>query len=146
MAEKKVYFDDVKEGDEIPSLVKGPITKEQIANYADSSGDYNPIHVNEEFGKKAGLGGVIGHGLLSYGFLGQMMTDWLPKPTDLKKLGVRFSSIVKPGDTITNKGKITKKYEKEGECYVECEVFAENQRGEKTVVGTAVATLPSRGK
>jgi len=139
-----VHYEDVNVGDEIPPLEK-TITKEQLIEYADASLDYNPIHVVDDFAKKAGLGGVIGHGLLSLAFLAQMLTDWIEKPTDLKKLSVRFVGMTRPGDKITSKGKITNKYEKDGVGYVECELVSENQKGQKTVTGKATVVLPRKG-
>ncbi|WP_456487031.1 MaoC family dehydratase [Candidatus Alkanophaga liquidiphilum] len=140
---RELYFEDVSEGYEIPPLVRD-ITRSRILKYADAGGDYNPIHVNEEFAKKVGLGGIIAHGMLSYAFLVQMMTNWLPKPTYLKRLGVEFRAMVFPGDVVTCKGKVVRKYVKDGENYIECEIWCENQKGEKTTIGMAVATLPSR--
>lgn len=140
---KEIYFEDVNIGDEIPFLIK-TITKEQILDYADASGDYNPIHVDEESAKKAGLGGIIAHGLLSFAFVTQLITDWLPDPMNLKKIGVRFSSMVRPGDKLTIKGKLKDKYKRDGLNYVDFEVVSENQKGEKTIVGKATATLPSK--
>ena len=54
----RVYFDDVKVGDELPPLVKGPIQQIQLTRYAWASGDFNPIHQDDEFARAAGMGGV----------------------------------------------------------------------------------------
>jgi hypothetical protein len=52
----------------------------------------------------------------------------------------------KPGDTLLCKGKVTKKYVKGGEHLVDCEVWVENQRGEKFTPGEATAALPTRSR
>ncbi len=140
---KEIYYEDVNVGDEIPALKK-TITSEQILDYADASGDYNPIHVDEEFGKKAGLGGIIAHGLLSFAFITQLMTDWLPDPMNLKKIWARFVNMVRPGEEFTIKGKVKEKYTKDGLNYVDCELTSENQKGEKAIIGRATAVLPSK--
>jgi len=140
---KEVYYEDVKVGDELPALKK-TITKEQILNYADACGDYNPIHVDEESAKKAGLGGIIAHGLLGFASVIQLITDWLRDPMDLKKIVVRFTSMVRPGDVLSIKGTIKDKYVKDSLNYVDCEVVSKNQRGEKTIIGKATAILPSK--
>lgn len=142
---KEIFFEDVNRGDELPSLKK-TVTKEQILDYADASGDYNPIHVDEESAHKAGLGGIIAHGLLSFAFLTQLMTDWLQDPMDLKKIGVRFVDMVRPGDELTIKGRVKEKYIKDGLNYVDCELVSENQIGDKTIIGNATAILPSRSE
>ena len=51
----KVYAEDVNVGDELPPLVKGPIQQIQLTRYAGASGDFNPIHQDDEFAKAAGV-------------------------------------------------------------------------------------------
>lgn len=144
MAKMRVYYDDVKVGDEVPTLVKKPTTR-QLVKYAGASGDYYEIHYDAQFAVNAGLkDGVIVHGLLTAGWMAQMMTDWIPSPTALKKFSVSYRAMARPGDTIACKGTIVNKYEKDGEHLVDCEISAENQRGEKCAVGTATAALSTR--
>jgi acyl dehydratase len=144
MAKQPVYYDDLNVGDTIPTLVKKPTTR-QLVQYAGASGDYYEIHYDHHFAVKAGLqDGVIVHGLLTAGWLAQMLTDWLPSPAALKKFGVSYRNMARPGDTISCKGTITNKYEKDGRLLVDCEIYAENQRGEKCAVGNATAALPKR--
>jgi len=141
---KGLYFEDVNVGDEIPSLGKKPITQ-QLVKYAGASGDYYQIHYDHHFAVNAGLkDGVIVHGMLSMGWLAQMLTDWLPDWA-LRKIDVRFAAMARPGDTITCKGSVTKKYQDNGKNLVDCDIYGENQEGTKTVLGTATAELPSRG-
>ncbi len=139
----KVYFEDVKVGDEIPPVVKGPIAQIQLTRYAGASGDFNPIHQDDEFARAAGMGGVFAHGMLSMGFVAQSVTDWLGAGT-VRKLGVRFSALVRLKDVITCRGRVLGTSEKNGERLVELEVWAENQRGDKVVTGRATAALQSR--
>jgi acyl dehydratase len=73
------------------------ITREQIAAYADASGDRNPIHLDDEFARSVGLPGVIAHGMLLMG----LMATTVGHPSELRKIAVRFGGIVVPGDTIT---------------------------------------------
>ncbi|MBI3327733.1 MAG: dehydratase [Nitrospinae bacterium] len=144
MTKKTLYYDDVNLGDDIPTLVKKPTTQ-QLVKYAGASGDYYQIHYDHHFAVNAGLkDGVIVHGLLTAGWMAQMLTDWLPSPMALKKFGVSYRAMARPGDTIACKGKIVNKYEKGGEHLLECEIAAENQRGEQCAVGTATVALPSR--
>ena len=84
------------------------------------------------------------HGLLTAGWMAQMLTDWLPSPMALKKFGVSYRAMARPGDTISCKGTIIKKYAKDGDHLVDCEISAENQRGEKCAIGNATAALPKR--
>ncbi|NQU07540.1 MAG: MaoC family dehydratase N-terminal domain-containing protein [Candidatus Abyssubacteria bacterium] len=144
MADAKVYFDDGRPGDEIPSLTKPPVTEVQLVKYAGASGDFNPIHTVHHYAEKAGLGGVIAHGMLSMGFAGEHITKWLGETGTLKRLKVRFTAMTRPGDVVTLKGKVTDKKTADGENIVECEIWAETQDGAKTITGTATVALPGQ--
>ena len=143
MKYSRVYADDVKVGDELPALVKGPIQQIQLTRYAGASGDFNPIHQDHEFAKAAGMGDVFAHGMLSMGFVGQCVTDWAGAGA-ARKLGVRFAAIVRLKDVITCRGRVLSKSSKDDSHLVELEIWAENQRGEKVVTGKATVALPSR--
>jgi acyl dehydratase len=51
-------------GDELPSVVKGPVTREMLKAYAVASGDPNPMHTDDEFARNAGYPSVFAHGML----------------------------------------------------------------------------------
>ena len=170
MAEQ-VYFDDVEEGMELPTLRKDPTTQ-QLVMYAGASGDYYQIHYDLEFAKNNGLPNVILHGALKNAFLGHLVTDWIGEWGTLKKLSVQYrgmdipgtpayvKGVVKkkyvkklsvqyrgmdiPGTPAYVKGVVKKKYVQDDENVVECEIWLENHEGEHTTPGYAVATLPSR--
>ena len=139
----RVYFEDVKVGDELPPLVKGPIQQIQLTRYAGASGDFNPIHQDDEFARAAGMGGVFAHGMLSMGFVGQLVTDWAGAG-QVRKLGVRFAGLVRLKDTITCRGRVLAKSSKDDVHLVDLEVWAENDRGDKVVTGKATVALPTR--
>ena len=140
----RVYVEDVTVGDELPPLVKGPIQQIQLTRYAGASGDFNPIHQDDEFAKAAGMGGVFAHGMLSMGFVAQALTDWAGAGT-VRKLGVRFAGLVRPKDVVTCRGRVLARSSKDDLHLVDLEVWAENQRGEKVLTGKATLSLPSRG-
>jgi acyl dehydratase len=143
MKYSKVYAEDVKVGDALPPLVKGPIRQIQLTRYAGASHDFNPIHQDDEFAKAAGMGGVFAHGMLTMGFVAQSVTDWAGAGT-VTKLGVRFQGLVRLKDTVTCKGRVLAKSSKNGARLVELELWAENQKGEKVVTGKATVALPAR--
>ena len=143
MKYSRTYAEDVKVGEELPPLVKGPIQQIQLTRYAGASGDFNPIHQDHEFAKAAGMDDVFAHGMLSMGFVAQCVTDWAG-PAAVRKLGVRFAAIVRLKDTVTCRGRVLGKSSKDDVHLVELEIWAENQRGEKVVTGKATVALPSR--
>ena len=81
------------------------IDADQTFRYAQASGDRNPIHVDENVARMAGLPGIIVHGLCTMAFTSKVMIDNLcdGDPTRLKRLRVRFSRPVRPGETITTR-------------------------------------------
>ena len=82
------------------------VTEDQTYRYAEASGDHNPIHVDESFAKMAGLGGIILQGLCTMAFTSKAVIDEVLQgdPTRLKRLKVRFSKPVRPGNTVTTTG------------------------------------------
>ena len=138
------YFDDVHEGDAIPAFVVEKLSRTDLVKYAGASGDFNPIHHDEEFARSAGNPTVFGHGMLTAGFVARCVTDFVGVE-NLRRYKVRFATRVWPGDTITCQGKITRRYEGDGEARVDGEVVATNQKGETAVAGSFTAALPRRG-
>jgi acyl dehydratase len=69
--------------------------------------------------------------MLNYGLLSRALTDWLADPRRLRRLNVRFSTMVQPGDTVTCKGTVASIDEASGTAVVN--VWMENQRGEKVL-------------
>jgi acyl dehydratase len=117
-------------GDEVLDL-EVTHTRAQIKAYADASGDQNPIHQDDDAARSVGLPGVIAHGMLNYGLLSRAVTDWLGDPGKLRRLTVRFSNMVQPGDTIRCHGRVKSVDEAAGRAVLE--VWVENQRGEKVL-------------
>ena|SRR5437763_1551390 len=140
----KLYYEDVQVGDALPKLVKSPVTHLQLVRYAGASGDFNPLHTDPKIGASIGTGGIIAHGMLIMGFVGELLSDYIG-PHALRKFGVRFRGMTHLDDEITCTGTITEKYEANGEARIAGKVQAADQNGDVKVTGTFVATLPRRG-
>ena len=139
----KHYYEDVQVGDAIPPLVKPPMTHLRLVRYAGASGDFNPLHTDPKVGEEIGTGGIIAHGMLIMGFVGQLLSDYAG-PGALRKFGVRFKGMTHLDDEITCTGTITEKYEADGEGRVAGKVQAVDQNGDVKVAGTFIAALPHR--
>ena len=139
----QVYWDDVREGTELPDLVKNPTTQ-QLVKYAGASGDYYQIHYDKDFAKNNDLDDVILHGALKNAFLGHLVTNWMGPEGDLKRLACQYRGMDVPGTPITAKGVVTRKYQEQGANLIDCEIWLENKDGEKTTPGSATVALPLR--
>jgi len=140
---KQRYFEDVEVGAEIGPLEKNPSTQ-QLVKYAGASGDFYQIHYDKDFAINAKLPGVILHGALKNAFLGHLMTDFVGEQGWLKKLSVQYRGMDQPGSKVVCRGRVTRKYVEGGNHLVDCEIWLENAKGEKTTPGSATAILPSR--
>lgn len=140
-APKRLYLESLRIGDELPTLVKPPIERVQIARFAGASNDFNPMHVDEMHARAAGMPSVFSHALLPMGFMGQFLTDWL-KGGHLTRLAVRFVKLVWPGDSLSCKGRVlARRRDEQGRYYVDVDLWAENQRGELVLKGHATGQL-----
>src|SRR6266567_8432488 len=140
-APAKLYYEDVQIGDALPTLVKPPVTHAQLVRYAGASGDFNSLHTDPAVGEKVGLGGIIAHGMLIMGFVGQLVSDFVG-PMALRSFEVSFKGMTPLEDVITCSGTSDNKYEADGEACISGTVLAVDQTGSVKVVGTFVAALP----
>ncbi len=76
-------------------------TVDQIAAYAEASGDHNPIHLDGDFALSVGLPGVIAHGMLQMGLLASVAGEAAGGAGRLRRIYCRFAGMVEPGDTVT---------------------------------------------
>ncbi len=116
------------------------IERDQTYRYREASGDLNPIHVDESFARLAGLPGIIVHGLCTMAFTSKVMIDRLGggDPLRLKRLRVRFSRPVFPGETITTK--IWPEGEREGRRVYAYETY--NPAGQAVIRGGIAEIAP----
>jgi acyl dehydratase len=136
-----VAFDDVKPGDALPPLALPPLTRTTLALYAGASGDHNPIHIDIDFARAAGLPDVFAQGMLSMAWLGRMLTLWTPQ-RNLREFGVRFTAPTHVGERITCTGRVIEKLEHDGERLVRVEVATANEDGAIKLSGVALFALP----
>jgi len=136
--EKKLNFENINENDEITPL-KITMDKNNYKLYNRLITEINPLHFNKNYAKSLGFKDIVIAGLYTYSFFPKMLVDWTNDPNCLKKIEIRFRKPAYPEDVITHRGLIKKKYIINNEKLVDCEIWAENQNGEKLT--TAIATL-----
>ena len=142
MAEQKLFFEDVSEGDGAPELAH-ELTRTDLVKYAGASGDFNPMHHDEVKAKEAGLPSVFGHGMFTAGLLATAITNYVGIGT-LKSYKVRFTKQTWPGEVLTTKITVAGKRKEGDEHLVDLRCEVVNQDGEAKIAGEATAALPSR--
>ena len=142
MAEQKLFFDDVNEGDHAPD-VSHTLTRTDLVRYAGASGDFNPMHHDDVQAQAAGLPSVFGHGMFTAGLLGRALTDYVGVG-NLRNYSVRFTKQTWPGETLTTKITVTAKRKEGDDSLVDLDCSVVNENGEAKVTANATAALPAR--
>ena len=168
------YWEDVSIGEELQPIVKGPLTITDIIAWLRGWGGLfirahkialayyrrhpaaaihnelgipegpERVHWDSAFARQAGVPAAYDYGPQRISWLANLMTHWVGDDGRLRRLDVQVRRFNLIGDTTWCKGRVVDKYQ-HGEAYeVECEVWAENQRGEVTAQGRAVASLPAK--
>ncbi|MES2975682.1 MAG: MaoC family dehydratase [Pseudomonadota bacterium] len=133
-------WDDINVGDTLLPLTLPPIDRTMLALYAGASNDHNPIHIDIDAARRAGMDDVIAHGMLSTAWLGRMITQWVDQ-RQLRALDVRFAGITPLASQVTCSARVVEKFTENDEARVRLEVQAGNQRGEIKLLGSAVVAL-----
>ncbi|CAN7364265.1 MaoC family dehydratase N-terminal domain-containing protein [Acidovorax sp. LjRoot66] len=169
------YWEDVKEGEDLPVLFKGPMTVTGFIAYAQGWGglyiranklawkliDSHPgvgiknrfgipdvperVHWEEDFALEVGAPGAYDYGPERTSWLTHQLTNWMGDTGFLQKASCKIRRHNPEGDLLFIKGKVKRKYTENGQHLIEIEQEAHNQDGELSVVGSGVVALPSRG-
>ncbi|AUG77812.1 dehydratase [Kitasatospora sp. MMS16-BH015] len=104
-----ISYDEVEVGTELPAQ-SFPVTRATLVRYAGASGDFNPIHWNEQFALEVGLPNVIAHGMFTMAEAARVVTDWVGDPSAVVEYGVRFTRpVTVPNDATGSVIEVTGK-------------------------------------
>ena len=129
---------------QLPTVIK-TITQEELNQYAQASGDYNPLHLDANFAETTPFGGIIAHGMLTLAFISEMMLKAFGRPwLEGGSLKVRFKGAAYVGDEVETWGEVSKSERLEqGQCLT-CRVGVRNREsGQEIISGTATVTTDS---
>ena len=93
-------------GTELPPLTVEPISRTTLALFAGASGDHNPIHIDLDAARSAGLDDVFAHGMLSMAYLARLLTDWVSQGR-IRTFSARFVAITPVHGQPTCRGVVT---------------------------------------
>ena len=144
MQEEARYFEDVRIGEELPVLQKN-INLARMMAYGAATWDFIRIHYDADYVRQQGFDATFVDGQMLGGFLAQHVQDWAGADAFLRKLGFRNRVMVYPGDVLTCHGVVTGTLIDGDEALVECDLWVENQRGDRVVhPASAVVRFPRR--
>jgi 3-hydroxybutyryl-CoA dehydratase len=128
-------------GTELRSITR-KMEQADITAYAEASGDFNPIHIDEEFARSTRFGGTIAHGMMVAAMLSELMaTEFACNWTNTGQLKIRFRSPVKPGDTVTAHGEVSRVREEADGAKITCSVGIRTDKGESAITGNAMVIV-----
>lgn len=137
---KTQSYEAINVGDALPPIEMPTITRASLALYAGASGDHNPIHIDIDVARKAGMVDVFAQGMLSAAYLGRLLTRWVPQE-NIRSLGMRFVGITYLYNAVHCTGRVTEKFEADGEQRLRLEIATANQYGETKITGDAVVAF-----
>ena len=169
------YWEDVKVGDTLPSIVKGPMTVTGFIGYVQGWGGLyirahkiafktfaahpnlgipnaqnipdapERVHWEEALARAVGTPDPYDYGPERISWMGHLMTNWIGDDGWLSRLNAKIVRHNPVGDLLTINGKVVGKFERDGEGFVVCDLLATNQDGERSCEGQAEARLPRKG-
>jgi acyl dehydratase len=131
---------DAKVGDTLPEISRAT-GFHNWNRYAAVNYEFVPIHMDDDAGKAAGMGGAFGMGNLQWSYLHIMLRNWLGGDGRIERMGVQFRSPNVKGQTVTTHGTVTAIREEGGKKYIDLEVWTDNQNGDKMAPGTATVVI-----
>lgn len=168
------YFEDVQLGEELPPIVRGPLSLMDTMGFLVGCGrghthgvvlkaamkhpghffrnpeagggvEYTGIgHHRDSVAKEVGVPGTYDYGPQRSAWMCSLVSNWMGDAAFLKRVRSEMRRFNTMGDSTWCKGKVIRKYVKDGHALVDLEIWGENQRGELTTPGLATVVLPSR--
>ncbi|OBB17641.1 dehydratase [Mycolicibacterium setense] len=130
----------VKPGTTLPELTLPPISRTTLALFAGGSGDHNPIHIDIDYARTAGMSDVFAHGMLSMAYLGRLLTEWVPQER-IRSFSARFLSITPVGGQPVCSGVVTDVNDIEGTTIATVDIEVRLSDGTVTVRGEATVDV-----
>lgn len=133
-------FAHIQVGDTLPAVHLPPVDRTTLALFAGASGDHNPMHIDIDVARRAGMPDVFAQGMLGMAWLGRVVTAWAPQ-SRLRRFDARFQGITHLGNAMCCTGRVIEKLKHNGEDCVRIELQSSNQFGQTKIVGEALVAL-----
>lgn len=139
----QLYWDDVSEGQEIPSFVR----ETDLSNWnrwASVNDEFVPMHMDDDAARENGQPAAFGQGPLRFSYLHSLLREWIGDDGDIVMVRAQMRGINFKHDVLTCTGRIKAKRVENGLHLVDLDVTITNQKGEAVTPGEATVSLPSR--
>ena len=136
-----LIYEQVRPGDHLPKLVKGPVTRQMLVEWCAAENDYYPLHYDERTALAMNLPGTPIQGTYKYALMGQMIQNWLGGSGRLIRISATYRGISLEGETLTACGRVKNCTSEGQEGRVELEIWIENGAGERSTTGQAAVLL-----
>ena len=133
---------DVGQRAELPALTIGPVRIRHLAMFAIATAEFVDIHYDRGYAQSVGLPDVIIQGLYKTTVIAQMLKNWVGDGNAIRWLSVQHRGMDIAGNTLTASGRLLRNSQQHDGQLTECEVWTENQHGQRTTVGTAGLSIP----
>ena len=130
----------VRVGDRLPEMVLPAVDRALLCRFAGASGDLNPIHIDIDFARRAGMPDVFAHGMLGMAWLGRLLTEWRPQ-SSLRSFSVRFVALTHLGNQPVLRGQVVELLEDDGRPLARVAVEMLDQYGQLKIQGEALVAL-----
>lgn len=141
---KQRYWEDIVEGDEVPAIAF-PLSVYRLIVEAGANRDFNSIHHNTEYAQQTGASEMYANNIFLQGMWERTVREYIGLGGVMKSLkGFRMKMFNTVGETVITRGKVKRKWQEEGEAFVELEIWSEHSQGISVGPGIVLVTLPCR--
>lgn len=144
MPAQQLYYEDVREEDDVPSVTYH-LTIQRMIMAAASNRDFSPIHHNTIVAQAAGAPEMFLNNVSCLSLWDRAVSEYVGIYGRVKKVAFRITDFNCAGDSVLVKGKVTKRCQQDGQNLIELQMTLENDRG-ISMTGTVVVSLPRRAK
>lgn len=124
----------------MPPLELPPVDRTVLALFGPASGDLNPIHLDLDYARRAGMPDVFAQGMLGMAWMARALTVWIPQHR-VRRLDARFQGITHLGNRISVTGRVAELLDRNGERCARIELLSQNQYGQVKIVGEAIVAV-----
>lgn len=136
----KAQAEELMVGSRLPPLELPPVDRTTLALFGPASGDLNPIHLDLDYARRAGMPDVFAQGMLGMAWMGRALTAWVPQHR-VRQLDARFQGITHLGNRISVTGRVVELLDHSGERCARIELLSKNQHGQVKIVGEAIVAV-----